>query len=149
MKIFGLKYRALLSFITILLLIVDIFLMYFFGFERQLLIFLYIMIGIVPLCGIVALFSNMFVPKITIDYNFKTITSDFVANELYKNNKHLKNQGDIFYFKEITNCKTDNKKMFITLIEGKTKTLYLTFFTKRQIEKIKVEIDKIIFSCDD
>ncbi len=146
MKIFGLKYKILLCLITILFLIIDIFLMSFFEFKGQLLVFLYIMIGIVPLCGIFALCSNMFVPTITIDYNSKTITSDFVANELYKNNRHLRNQGDVLYFIEITDCEIDNKKMFITLRYGQIKTLYLNYFTKKQISKIKKEIDRIINS---
>lgn len=67
------------------------------------------MIGTVPLCGIFALCSNMFIPTITFNYNAQTIFTDFVANEFYKNDKHLRNQGDMFYFDEITNCETDNK----------------------------------------
>lgn len=144
MKIFGLKYKVLLGFISILLLSVDLFLIAFYGFEGQLLIFLYIMIGIVPLCGILALCSNMFIPTITFDYNSKTIITDFIANELYKNDKHLRNQGDVFYFDEITNCEIDNKKMLITLKYGQVKTLYLSFFTKSQVCKIQKEIEKIM-----
>ncbi len=102
------------------------------------------MIEIVSLCGIFTLCSNMFVPTITIDHNSKTITLDFVANELYKNNRHLRNQGDVFYFTEIIDCEIDNKKMFITLRYDQIKTLYLNFFTKCQIAKIKKEIDDII-----
>ena len=44
MKISGLKYKVLLSIITSVLLIIDVFLMIFYGFEGQLLIFLYIII---------------------------------------------------------------------------------------------------------
>lgn len=92
MKISGLKYKALLSIITITLLVIDVFLMIFYGFEGQLLIFLYIIIGIVPLCSILVLCSNMFIPTVTFHYNAKTIIIDFVANELYKKNRHLRNQ---------------------------------------------------------
>lgn len=144
MKISGLKYKVLLSIITIALLVIDVFLMIFYGFEGQLLIFLYIMIGIVPLWGILALCSNMFIPTITFNYNAKTIITDFVANELYKNDRHLRNQGDKFYFDEITKCEIDNKKMQITLKYGQVKILHLSFFTKDQICKIQKEIDKII-----
>ncbi len=144
MKISGLKYKVLLSIITSVLLVIDVFLMIFYGFEGQLLIFLYIIIGIVPLCGILALCSNMFIPTITINYNTKTIITDFVANELYKNDRHLRNQGDMFYFDEITKCEIDNKKMQITLKYSQIKTLHLSFFTKDQIRKIQKEIDKII-----
>lgn len=118
MKISGLKYKALLSIITITLLVIDVFLMIFYGFEGQLLIFLYIIIGIVPLCSILVLCSNMFIPTVTFHYNAKTIIIDFVANELYKKNRHLRNQGDMIYFDEITKCEIDNKKMQITLKYG-------------------------------
>lgn len=144
MKISGLKYKALLSIITIILLVIDVFLMIFYGFEGRLLIFLYIIIGIVPLWGILALCSNMFIPTVTFHYNTKTIITDFVANELYKNNRHLRNQGDKFYFDEITKYEIDNKKIQITLKYGHVKILYLSFFTKDQIRKIEKELDKII-----
>ena len=144
LKIYGLIYKALLSTVTVLLLVLDIFLISLYGFNGQLLIFIYVMIGCVPLCGIVALCTNSFLPSISIDYNSETIVSNSVANELYKQDKHLRNQGDLFYFDEITNCETDGKKMIITLRYGRVKNLYLNFFTKKQIIKIKSEIDKII-----
>jgi len=144
MKIFGLKYKVLLGIISILLLSIDLFLIAFYGFEGQLLIFLYIMIGLVPLWGVLALCSNIFIPSISFNYNAKTIITDFVANELYKNDKHLRNQGDLLYFDEIISCEIDNKKMTITLKYGQVKTLYLSFFTKGQIRKIQKEIDKIM-----
>lgn len=143
MKIFGLKYKILLGIISILLLSADLFLIAFYGFKGNLFILLYIMIGIVPLWGIFALCTNTFTPTITFDYHAKTIIADFIANELYKNNKHLRNQGDMFYFDEINSCKIDNKKMIITLKYGQVKTLYLCFFTKSQIYKIQKEIEKI------
>lgn len=102
------------------------------------------MIGLVPLCGVFALCSNTFIPSISFNYNAKTITTDFIANELYKNDKHFRNQGDVFYFDEIINCEIDNKKVIITLKYGQVKTLYLGFFTKNQIYKIYNEIKKII-----
>lgn len=144
MKIYGLKYKILLGVISVLILSVDLFLIAFYGFEGQLLIFLYIMIGLVPLWGIIALCSNIFIPSISFNYNAKTIITNFVANELYKNDKHLRNQGDLFHFDEIINCEIDNKKVIITLKYGQVKTLYLSFFTKSQILKIYNEVKKII-----
>lgn len=144
MKIYGLKYKVLLGIITISLLVVDIFLMISYGFEGQFLIFLYTMIGVVPLCGVFSLCSNVFIPTITFSYHSKIIITDFIANVLYKNDRHLRNQGDKFYFDEITKCEIDNKKMQITLKYGQVKTLNLIFFTKNQIHKIQKEIDKII-----
>lgn len=144
MKIFGLKYKVLLGIISVLLLSIDLFLIAFYGFEGQLLIFLYIMIGLVPLLGVFALCSNTFIPSISFDYNAKTIITDFVANELYKNDRHFKNQGDVFHFDEIINCEIDNKKVILTLKYGQVKTLYLSFFTKGQIHKIYNEIKRII-----
>lgn len=146
MKIFGLKCKALLGIISVLLLSVDLLLIAFYGFEGQLLIFLYIMIGLVPLWGVFALCSNIFIPSISFNYSTKTIVTDFVANELYKNDKHFRNQGDVFYFDEIINCEIDNKKVIITLKYGQVKTLYLSFFTQSQIYKIYNEINKIINS---
>ena len=100
------------------------------------------MIGIVPLWGVFALCSNTFIPTITFNYNTKTIIIDFIANELYKSDKHLRNQGDLLYFNEITNCEMDNKKLIITLKYGQVKIMYLSFFTKSQIYKIYKEINK-------
>ena len=149
MKVFGLKYKVLLGTISVLLLSVDLFLITFYGFEGQLLIFLYIMIGLVPLCGVFALCSNTFIPSISFDYNAKTIITDFVANERYKNDRHFRNQGDVFHFDEIINCEIDNKKLILTLKYGQVKTLYLSFFTKSQIYKIHNEIKKIIMGLFD
>lgn len=144
MKIFGLKYKVLLGIISVLLLSVDLFLIAFYGFEGQLLIFLYIMVGVVPLWGVFALCSNTFIPSISFNYNTKTIVTDFVANELYKNDKSFRNQSDVFYFDEIINCEIDNKKVIITLKYGQVKTMNLSFFTKNQVIKIFKEIKKII-----
>lgn len=143
MKILGSKYKVLLSIISILLLSVDLFLIAVYGFNGQLLIFMYVMIGIVPLCGIWALCTNTFIPSITFNYTTKTIVADFVANELYNSDKHLKNQGCSFYFDEINTCKIENKKVIITLKYGEIKTLNLSFFTKKQIYQIQKEIAKI------
>ena len=144
MKIFGLKCKALLGIISVLLLSVDLLLIAFYGFEGQLLIFLYIMIGLVPLCGVFALCSNTFIPSISFNYNAKTIITNFVANELYRNDRHLRNQGDVFYFDEIINCEIDKKKVIITLKYGQVKTMNLSAFTKSQVCKIYREIKKII-----
>jgi len=144
MKISGLKYKVILGIISVSLLAIDIFLMIFHGFEGQPLIFVYTMIGTVSLCGIFALCSNMFIPMITFNYDSKTIITNFVANEFYKNDKHIRNQGDMFYFDEIISCETDNKKMLITLKQDNVKTLYLSCFTKDQISKIQTEIEEII-----
>ena len=144
MKIFGLRYKVLLGIISVLFLSVDLFLIAFYGFEGQLLIFLYIMIGLVPLWGVFALCTNIFIPSISFNYSTKTIVTDFVANEQYKNDRHFRNQGDIFYFDEIINCEIDNKKMIITQKYDQTKTLYLCFFTQRQIFQIFAEIKKIM-----
>ena len=146
MKVFGLKYKVLLGTISVLLLSFGLFLIAFYGFEGQLLIFLYIIIGLVPLCSVFALCSNTFIPSISFNYNAKTIITDFVANELYKNDRHFRNQGDVFYFDEIINCEIDNKKLILTLKYDQVKTLYLSFFTKSQIHKIYNEIKKIINS---
>ena len=144
MKIFGLRYKVLLGIISVLFLSVDLFLIAFYGFEGQLLIFLYIMIGLVPLWGVFALCTNIFIPSISFNYSTKTIVTDFVANEQYKNDRHFRNQGDVFYFDEIINCEIDNKKMIITQKYGQVKTLYLSFFTQKQVFKIFEEIKKII-----
>ena len=144
MKVFALKYKALIGVISVLLMTLDILLIALFGFKGQLLIFLYIMIGVVPLCGIFAICFNIFIPSISINYSTKTIVTDFVANEQYKNDKSFRNQGDVFYFSEIIDCKIDNKKLIISQKFGQTKTLYLNFFTKKQVLKISKEIEKII-----
>ena len=144
MKLYGLIYKIVLGIISVLLLSVDLFLIAFYGFEGQLLILLYILIGLVPLCGVFALCSNTFIPSITFDYSAKTIITDWVANELYKYDRGFRNQGDVFHFDEIINCDIDNKKVILTLKYGQVKTLYLSFFTKGQIRKIQKEIDKIM-----
>ena len=149
MKIFALKYKILLAIISVLLFSIDLFLIAFYGFEGQLLIFLYLMIGLVPLCGVIALCSNTFIPSIYFNYSAETIITDFVANELYKNDRHFRNQGDMFYFDEIINCEIDNKKLILTLKYGQVKTLYLSAFTKSQIYKIYNEIEKIIMGLFD
>lgn len=143
MKISALKHILIIIILSIIFTMLDVFLILHYGFNEQLFIFVYVMISLVPLCGILSLCSNLSVPTITIDYNSKTIITDFVANELCKNDV-LRNQGDVFYFDEVINCETDNKKMFIMLRYGRIKTLHLNLFTKGQIAKIKKEIDKIV-----
>lgn len=144
MKIFALKYRILLIIISVSFLAIDVFLMNSYGFDAEWLILLYVLIGVIPLCGVLTLCSNMAVPSVTFNYHSKTIITDFVANELYKYDRSFINQGDKFYFDEITNCKINKKKIQLTLKYGYVKTLYLGFFTKGQIRKIQKEIEKII-----
>ena len=144
MKLYSLIYKIVLGIISVLFLSVDLFLIAFYGFEGQLLIFLYTMIGLVPLWGVFALCSNTFIPSITFDYSAETIITDWVANELYKYDRGLRNQGDEFYFDEIINCEIDNKKVILTLKYGQVKIMYLSAFTKSQIHKIYNEIKKII-----
>lgn len=144
MKYTGLKYNLLLITITIVSTILDIFLMVKYGFNGQLLIFLYVMIGIIPLCGITAIISGICSPSILIDKTVKKIRANFIANKSYKNNHNLRNSFTDIYFDEIVDCTIDKNKLIFKMKYDNTEVLHLYFFIKSQIIKIKMEIDKII-----
>ena len=143
MKISALKYNLFVIILSIVFAILDGFVIFCCGFGGELLIFVYVIIGLVPLCGIISICIGMS-PTIVINHNFKTITSNGIANEFYKSDKHYRNQCDEFYYDEIVNCEINGKKLEIKLKYGQTKTLNLSFFTKNQRLKIKNEIFKII-----
>lgn len=134
MKISALKYNLSIIILSIILATLDVFLILYYGLEGQFLIFLYVMIGIFPLCGIISVCAGMS-PKVIIDKdNLRTLS---VADERYKTNKSIHNTQAVIYFEEITDCVVEGNKLIIKLRYDQTKTLYLSFFTKGQIEKIK------------
>lgn len=144
MKFTGMKYNLLLIIITIVFTIVDIFLMVNYGFSGQLLILLYTMIGIIPLCSIIAIITGMSSPTILIDNCTRKISANFIANDRYKSNHNLRNQFTEIYFDEIIDCHKDKNNLIFKMKYDQNKTLYLYFFTKKQIESIKKEINKIM-----
>ena len=137
MKFFALKYKVTLGIISTLFVILDLFLISIHGFEGQLLIFMYVMIAVVPLCGFIVLCNNMFVPRVVVDINCRTISADWIVTDIYMIDKRLRNQGYFFHFDEISNCEIDNTKIYITLTHGQIRTLYLGWFSKNQIRKIQ------------
>lgn len=144
MKITGIKYNLLLITISLVLIMADIFLMINYGFDGQLLIFLYVMIGVVPLGSIIALITGMCSPTIIIDNYAKCINASFIANEQYKNSHNPRHSFTSIYFDEIIDCANEKHKLIIIMKYNQTKTLFLNFFTKKQIIKIKNEINKNI-----
>ena len=143
MKISGLKFKTILIFISIVLFSVDVFLIIKYGFDKQLLVLLYLTIGIIPLCSIVALASGMSIPTVIINNDSKTIKFYFIANELYKRDKNLKNQMGTIPFDEIIGCEIDKNKLIIKLKYDSIKMLYLSSFSEKQINNIKNAIDSI------
>lgn len=143
-KYIGLKFNLILLILTIALAVVDIFLMGKYGFDGQLLIFLYVIIGVVPLCSIIALITGIFSPTIIIDNNARKIDAHFISNEIYKSNHNLRNSFTIIHFDEIVECVRETNKLIFVMKYNHVKTLYLSSFTEKQIIKIKNEIDKHI-----
>lgn len=145
MKISALKTQFVLILSAILFAAVDVFLIVKYGFKGQLLIFIYCMIGCVSLCLVVSVIADYAIPKIIFIDNSESIESHFIANEKFHRDR-LRNQHDVFYTKEIVNCKLDGKKIIIEISHGTPRILYLDFFTKGQRRKIESEINKRIQS---
>lgn len=72
MKIFAFKYSFFIIILSTIFIFLDILLISYCGIEKQFLVFLYAIIGIIPLCGIISLAIGM-VPKIIIDKVTNTI----------------------------------------------------------------------------
>ena len=143
MKIYAFKYNLFIIILSIIFAMLDLFLILYYGYEGQLSVFLYVIIGVVPLCGISSICVGMS-PTIIISKETQTIKTLSIADERYKINRSIHNTATIIYFDEIENCIIEGNKLIIKLRYGHVKTLYLNFFTKSQIEKMKKEIDKII-----
>lgn len=141
MVITGLKYNLFIILLSIVFVIIDILLMICYGFEAQLLIFLYVMIGVVPLCGIISICVGMS-PSVSIKN--KTIRTFSIPDDRYQITRAIHNTTTDIYTDEIISCEIEGYKLIFKLRYGHIKTLYLKLFTKRQIEKIKKEIDNII-----
>ena len=143
MKISATKYKAFLIVLSALMLCVDALLIVTYGFDGQFLIFLYVVIGVVPSSGIAFVVEGIAIPTVTINNDSKTVIFDWVANELYRYDRSFRNQGETFHFDEIIGCELHKNKLIIKEKYGRTKTLYLYCFSKRQIDTIKSSIDEI------
>lgn len=143
MKTSAFKYNLFIIILSIIFAILDVFLIFYYHFDSELFIFLYVIIAVVPLCGIISICTGMS-PSIIISKETKTIETLSIPDERYKINKIPRNAATIIHFDEINNCIIEGNKLNIKLRYGRVKTLYLNFFTKSQILKIKKEIDKII-----
>lgn len=142
MKICAFKYCCFVILLSMILTCLDILLILCCGLEKEFLLFIYVIIGIIPLCGIVSLTIGM-VPKIIFDKESKTIITFSIPDERYMINKLTRNTGTIIHFDEINDCFIEKNKIIITMGYGQNKTLYLNLFTNCQILKIKREIDNI------
>ena len=105
----------------------DILLILCCGLEKEFLLFIYVIIGIIPLCGIVSLTIGM-VPKIIFDKDSKTIITLSIPDERYMINKLTRNTGTIIHFDEINDCSCvcdylENGLIFENLTKGKTTQL--------------------------
>ena len=143
MKVTGLKYNLFVVILSALFAMLDIFLMINYRFGSQLLIFTYVMVGVVPLCGIISICAGIS-PTLMISKETATIKTLSIPDERYKIHKNAHNTEAVICFDEIDNCIIEDNKLIIKLRYGHEKTLYLGAFTKSQIIKIKSEIDKII-----
>ena len=142
MKICAFKYSCFVILLSMILICLDILFILCCGLEKEFLLFIYVIIGIIPLCGIVILTTGM-VPKIIFDKDSKTIITLSIPDERYMINKLTRNTGTIIHFDEINDCFIEKNKIIITMRYGQNKTLYLNLFTNCQILKIKREIDNI------
>ena len=142
MKILAFKYRCFVILLSMILTFLDILFIVCCGLEKQFLLFIYVIICIIPLCGIISLSMGM-VPKIIFDKDSKTILTFSIPDERYMINKSTRNTGIIIHFDEINDCFVEKNKIIITMRYGQNKILYLNLFTNCQILKIKREIDKI------
>ncbi|MBR2616880.1 MAG: hypothetical protein IKC56_01415 [Clostridia bacterium] len=143
MKISAFQYIFFVILLSIVFAILDAILIFYYGFSRQFLIFLYVLIGCVPLCGLISLFVGMY-PAIMLNNDSKTIKTLSIPDERYKIKKSLYNTTATISFNEINSCEIENKKLIIKLRYGHEKILFLNFFSKSQIAKIKKQIDEII-----
>lgn len=139
MKIRGLKYNLLLTIIAMILAIVDVLLMIKFGFDGQLLIGLYVIIGVVPICAIVAICIG-WGPTIQIDDVAKTITAFAIYDERRSQGKN--SMFTLISIDEILQCDIENKTILLKMKWNTYKRLYLSAFTNKQILKIKNDINK-------
>jgi len=141
MVFYGQKYKIGLIAVSAAFSFVDLFLMRFYGFTGQALIALYVVLGLVAICALMFVLGNV-VPSVTLDDKCKTITTCAVYDE---RSRYTKNQTVTFYtihLDEVTRCEIVGKCVVLSMKWGGKKTLYLSFFTNRQICKIQKEIQR-------
>ena len=97
MKIFAFKYSCFIILLSIVFTCLDILFILCCGLEKQFLLFIYVIIGIIPLCGIISLAIGM-VPKIIFDKDSKTIITVSIPDERYMINKLTRNTETIIHF---------------------------------------------------
>ena len=149
MKIRGIKFIVGILAVGIIFAILDIVLMKIYGFEKKSYILMYTLISVVPLSSISVILLNISIPTVTLDNSTSKVTFDWIANEHYKNDRSLENQGAIIYFDEIVSCDLVDKKLIISIKDSRAKTLYLNAFSKKQRKIIHCEINKIINGVQD
>ena len=143
MKFHGFKFNLGLSLIAVVLTVVDIVLMINYGFEGQLLIALYVLIGVVPICSLVFMMAGLG-PTILIDKASNTINTIGIADERYKMDKNMRNTQAIIHLDEIFDCRVYKKNMIFKIKYANDKVLDLSAFSFNQILMIQKEIEKII-----
>ena len=141
MEFYGQKYKMGLIAISAMFFLVDLFLIWFYGFKGQALIALYTILGMVAICALMFVLGNV-VPSVTLNDKCKTIVTRGVYDE---RSRHTKNQMITFatiYTEDVEQCEIIGKSVVLSMKWGGKKTLYLFAFTDRQICDIREEIKR-------
>ncbi len=143
MVFYARKNKTILAVIAVLFSCVDVFLMSYYGFNGQALILLYVTIGTVALGGLLFYLSNM-VPSVKLNDHCKTIVTNAVYDERSCGGKKLMISFSTIHLEEVRQCEVVGNSIVLSMKWGLEKTLYLSAFSKRQINSIEEEISKRI-----
>lgn len=144
MKISANKYKIYIILRSIMFIILEIGFILYYGFKGYLIILVYIVLTSIPIRYTFDLCTNHSIPTVTIDYNSKTVTLDYIVEEMRTNDMLLGIKGDKLHFDEIIKYEVEDNKMMIHSKSKEVRVIYLKFFSKRQIITMKDEMEKIV-----
>lgn len=139
MTFYGHRFKIALAVVFVFLSSVDIFLMFCYGFDGQLLIALYVLLGVVAVCALIAMLGNL-VPSITISHN--TIRTHAIYDERSRIARNHMNTFTTIHLDEVQMCEITERAIMLSMKWDGKKILFLSAFSNKQIANIKKEIDK-------
>ena len=139
MTFYGHKFKIALAIVFVFLSGVDLFLMHCYGFVGQPLIALYVLLGVVAVCALIAIIGN-FAPSIVISNN--TIQTNGIYDERSLIARNNMNTFTTIHLDEVQMCEITEKAIVLTTKWGSKRILFLSAFSSKQIANIKKEIDK-------
>jgi len=139
MTFYGHRFKIALAVVFVFISGVDLFLMLCYGFAGQPLIALYVLLGVVAACALIAMIGNL-VPSIAISNN--TIQAHAIYDERSRVARNHMNTFTTIHLDEVQMCEITGKTIMLSMKWDGKKVLFLSAFSNKQIVNIKKEIDK-------